>query len=221
MKSTREKAIKLRQLGHSYNHISRNLGTPKGTLSYWFRDLRGSQKIKQSNISRAKILWAKNITLYNKQRAMLCRGKREDVQKKSAKEIGNLTDRELCLIGAALYWAEGYKKTNWHMVFCNSDPSMIHLMMRFFRKICGVKKNKIKAQIQIHPNVSADTATAYWARITGLPASQFSKPILQISKSSKNRRGNTLPYGTFRLRVNDVQLINKIKGWISGLGKSI
>lgn len=221
MNSLKGAASELRQKGHSYNQISQRLNIPKSTLSYWFKNLNDSQKIKFLNISKAKVIWAKNITAYNKQRATLCRIKWLNTQKGSEKEVGKLSNRELCLIGAALYWAEGFKKTNWNVVFCNSDPHMIRLMLKFFKNICDVKKDKLRAQIQVHPNVSVKIATTYWANITRIPANQFSKPILQVSKSSKNKRGNTLPYGTLRLRVNDVHLINRIKGWIVGLGKSI
>ena len=210
----------MRIKGFSYNDISVRFHVPKSTLSGWFRGLRMSEDVKRDNINRAKTVWAKNITQYNKKRSVLSRKRWEEIQQSSIQEIGRLSLRELKLIGAALYWAEGYKKTNWNLVFCNSDPAMITLIMRFFTKICEIPRKKIKAQVQIHHNISATAAMNYWSRISGIPKQQFTKPIHQISRSSKLVRKNTLPYGTFRIRINDVTLVNKIKGWIKGLHKT-
>jgi len=211
----------MRKNGCSYNQISRNLNIPKSTLSGWFHNMKNFEKIKQRNISQTKKIWAKNIIAFNKSRSKLCRARWQKIQEESAKEIGRLSLRELLLIGAALYWAEGYKKANWSLVFCNSDPEMVKLMTKFFIKLCKIPKDKIKAQVQIHPNISAAEATKHWSSLTHIPIKQFMKPIRQISKSSKFKRGNLLPYGTFRLRINDVKLVNKIKGWIHGLAVQV
>ncbi|MDD4894950.1 MAG: hypothetical protein PHW54_06545, partial [Candidatus Omnitrophica bacterium] len=54
-------------------------------------------------------------------------------------DIGGISERELKLIGIALYWAEGYKGTACSGVeLTNADSAMIKLMMRWFRQICGV-----------------------------------------------------------------------------------
>jgi len=218
MRQDKEKAIKLREQGISYNEISRRLSVPKSTLSGWFKKLRSSEHTRQKNINRAKLIWAKNIIAYNKQRSVDSRKRWEQIQKDSIRDIGRLSRRELLLVGAALYWAEGYKKSNWNLVFCNSDPAMIVLIMEFFLKTCEVPPEKIKGQVQIHRNISPEQATAYWSRISGIPNKQFTKPLHQIAKSSKSIRGNTLPYGTFRIKINNVVVLNKIKGWITGLG---
>ena len=42
------------------------------------------------------------------------------------RKIGQLTKRELLLVGASLYWAEGNKKQR-VAVFANSDPDMIKI----------------------------------------------------------------------------------------------
>lgn len=217
MRKDKERAIKLRIQGISYNEISRELSIPKSTLSGWFKKLHSSEQVKQQNISGAKIIWAKNITAYNKQRSLDSRKRWELIRQKHIKEIGRLSARELLLVGVALYWAEGYKKSNWNLVFCNSDPAMVVLIMKFFGGICNIPKEKIKGQVQIHRNISPEQAIDYWSRISGITKTQFRKPIYQVAKSSKSIRGNTLPYGTFRILINDVVLVNKIKGWISGL----
>ncbi|MFH1366846.1 MAG: hypothetical protein ABIH38_02525 [Patescibacteria group bacterium] len=219
MRKNKELAIKFRKAGLSYNEISKKLKIPKSTLSYWFGSLTKYERIKLKNIDQAKEKWAANITRYNKKRSLLARQNWAIIQKKSTKEIHRLNLRELKLVGASLYWAEGYKRGNWNIVFCNSDPAMIILIMRFFKDVCGVPINKIRTQIQIHRRISAVSATRYWSKITKLPARNFLKPIRQISRASSLKRKNNLPYGTLRIKINDVKLLNKIKGWIVGLAK--
>lgn len=219
MRKNKESAIKLRKAGLSYNIISRRLKIPKSTLSYWFSSLQKFEKIKLKNIDRAKEKWAINITRYNKKRSLLARQNWAVIQKKSSNEINRLNLRELKLVGASLYWAEGYKRGNWNIVFCNSDPAMIILIIRFFKAVCGVPVNKIRAQIQIHRHISAASATRYWSKTIKLPARYFLNPIRQISRASSLKRKNNLPYGTLRIKINDVKLLNRIKGWIVGLAK--
>lgn len=219
MRNDRNKAIAWRRVGHSYNEISSKFKIPKSTLSGWFKKVKGLQAVTVKNIEETKRQWASNITAYNKRRSKQARHNWLIMQKEAASEIKNLSERELKLVGAALYWAEGYRRGNWSVVFCNSDPVMVRLMMEFFLKICRVPKSKIRCQIQIHHNISAPQATAHWQKITKLPSSQFLKPIRQVSRSSKLKRKNNLPYGTLRIKINDVKLVNRIKGWIVGLSR--
>ncbi len=214
----KEKAIKLRKQGMTYNEISRRLNVAKGTLSYWFKSLNFNDKVKRDNYNKAQKIWSESITNYNLKRAKEARQRNLEEQKKATSSIVNLTTEQLKLIGTALYWAEGYKKTRWNVIFSNSDAEMIKIMMVFFQKTCKVPLSKIKGQVQLHPNVSNYKSICYWSKISGIPSSQFRKPLVAISKSSKGRRKiNTLPYGTFRIIINDVHVVNLVKGWIDGI----
>jgi hypothetical protein len=220
-KTIKPEAIKLRTLGESYNVISKKLNVPKGTLSYWFKNLRESKLTTKRNIAKAKKQWAANITKYNKKRSLIARKKWIDIQNKNTTLIKQINNNELMLIGTALYWAEGYKRGNWNVIFCNADPEMNKLMIKFFIKICKVPPEKIKAQIQLHNNIPPVSALKYWSKITGLTHSQFLKTVFYKNNSSKGMREKHLPYGTLRIRINDVVLVNKIKGWIGGLIEQI
>lgn len=62
------------------------------------------------------------------------------------------------ILGAALYWGEGYKNFNPtkaaypYMSFGNSDPDMIVVFINFSKRIPGISKERIKAQVMIYPN---------------------------------------------------------------------
>jgi hypothetical protein len=60
---------------------------------------------------------------------------RSAVHKAAAAVIGNLTDRELLIAGAIVYWCEGSTATPHRRIsrvsFMNSDPSLIQFFLRF------------------------------------------------------------------------------------------
>lgn len=220
MRKDKNKAILLRKQGKSYNEIAKILDIAKSTLSLWLRDIKMPIEIEKKFWDKTRKNWAENITKFNKERAKIAQEKAQQIQDSASKDIKKISKRELLLIGSALYWAEGYKKSRWAIVFSNSDPLMIQLMMRFFREIPKVKEEKFFATAQIHPNITSEKAVNYWSKITKIPKKQFRKTYTRLTPSSKRKRAfNTLPYGTLRVSISDVKMTNKMKGWISGLEK--
>ena len=88
----------------------------------------------------------------------------------------------------------------------------------FLLNVCKISIHKIRGRVNIHPHLDAYVAGKYWSGISGIPLRQFHKPLLAVSRASKQKR-KTLPYGTFRIVISDVVLCSKIKGWIEGLAK--
>ncbi len=222
MRKDKNKAILLRKQGKSYNEIAKILNVPKSTLSLWLRSVGMPSKIKEKFWNKTRKNWAENITKFNKKRAKIAKEKAKQIQNLTSKDIGKISKRELFLIGIALYWAEGHKKSRWRLDFSNSDPLMIKLIMRFFREICNIKEDKFSATAQIHPNITSEKAINYWSKITKIPKKQFLKTYTRVTPTSKRKRAfNTLPYGTLRISISNVEMTNKMKGWISGLEKLV
>lgn len=218
--SPKEKAISLRKKGKSYGEINKILGLAKSTLSTWLKDLPISQKVKAQNIHNAKVIWAKNITDFNKIRSEKYQKDTELLIKKFSSEVPLLTDRDLFFVGISLFWAEGGKREKWRVVFVNSDPLMIEVMMRFFRETCNVPEEKFILVMHLYPNIDEKNAKSFWSKTTRLPLTQFRKTQTQITSSSKHKRPvNRLPYGTLHINISDANLNKKMKGWILGLGQ--
>lgn len=214
----KHQAKQLRLQGKTYTEITKRIGVPKSTLSGWFRALKIPQKVEQNLMSKRQQSWRKTIVDFNKKRAVKIKQQHTSAQDHYALEVGKLSKRELKLVGVALYWAEGYKRGKDSVVFCNSDPAMIQLMMKFFRDVCNMQENKLKVQVHIHRNISVKKTTKFWSNITKVPICNFRKPLYQISKSSKNKRPkNRLLYGVCRIIIHDVSLVDRINGWINGL----
>jgi hypothetical protein len=214
-------ARRLRASGKTYNDIHRRLGIPKSTLSLWFRDLRLSRAARKQLMTQNQQRWAESIIRYNKWRAKQAQDQSASAKDRAAKEIGSLTARELMLVGAALYWAEGGKFDRWRLHFCNSDPDMITLALRFFRVTCRVHPEKLIARIHLHPHVSEQRAKRFWSRVSGIPLDQFQRSQRVLSRSSRGKRPmRRLPYGTLHITVQDAVTRNRVMGWIAGLQQS-
>lgn len=213
----KSQAIVLRLQGLSYREIQQSIAVSRGSLHRWLRDItlteRQVGRIYQKNQSIRQ-----KFVAYNDRRCAESRAQKHALHQDSAREIGTLTVRELHLLGAALYWAEGAKGTLTSVVeFVNTDPAMIALLMRWFRICCRVPESKFRARLQLHHVNQVADATAYWSDVTGLPGTQFTSPFVKISRSSQQKTGNRLPYGVLHIRIADARLLTKIQGWIAGL----
>jgi hypothetical protein len=225
MRKDKNLAVKLRKEGNSYKQISKKLNIPKSTLSCWLKDLKISDK------ARAKIadrVYEKSILALigrNKAQTVLAKERADLIKKEAEKNAKNLLKDPLFIAGISLYWAEGYKKgdkgSKYKSVdFTNSDPEMIIMIMKFFRKFYKVSDDRIKIQLMAHPNINITKAVKFWMGTTGLKKTNFTKTIIVVSSASKRKRNfNTLINGTIHLRIFDVKLFFKTIGWINGLKK--
>lgn len=228
MRKDKNQAIKLRLKGKSYGQISRILNVPKSTLSYWLKDLKLNKEAQLLIKKRVANTSIKALIMRNKKQTFLAEERAKRIRGKAKKEVKKFLNNKLFLIGVSLYWAEGYKKgafgSKWKGVdFANSDPEMIKVAIKFFRKICKVDEEKIKIQIIAHQNVNIKKAIEYWSKITKIPKDQFNKTFQRIKndKSKSYRKNKTLTYGTVHIRINDVKLFFRIIGWIEGLKSNL
>ncbi len=216
-----QEVIKLRKKGKSYGEIAKAVGVSKNSVSRWCKNLKlprsAREILKKKNKQNREIL-----AKYNRLRAKRARAEHRKIKRKAAKQISSLSKYELLLIGAALYWGEGWKKQSrgdYTVEFANSDPAMIRLFLCFMRKVLQVPENKFKVSLQLHTNINEGSTINFWSEVTNIPEERF-RITRQISRASKGKRPkNSLPYGTLRLRVYDYRKIYKIKGWINGLAR--
>jgi len=205
-------AIRLRKLGKSYSEVRRKIKVSKGTLSLWLRD------IKLTPMQEKRLY----VTLREKNTYRLAKANRQKRVKrtnkvihKAKKEVKSLFKSPLFLSGLMLYWAEGDKSEITEQVkFSNSDPVMIKFMMRWFKKICQVPEKKFRIALHIHKLHCRKDVEKYWSKLTNIPLIQFHKT--QIKPTSLRHRRNRLYNGTCAIRINDVDLFRKIKGWKLG-----
>ncbi len=216
----RLEAIELRQRGLSYTEIRERIPVAKSTLSLWFKQVKLSRPQKQRLTEKKRLAGLRGALQRHNQRVEL----RNKIVTKAATEIGNLTERELWLIGVALYWAEGSKekdKRSSRVQFGNSDPLMIKIFIRWIMNVCGVSRDQMRFDLYIHKESknSIELVKDYW---NGVITCSTVHGIYFKKGNPKTKRSNTgiSYYGLLRVTVfASIQLNRKIEGWIKGINE--
>lgn len=223
--SHKEKAIKLRKQGHSYSDILKVVPVAKSTLSVWLRDV-GLSKPQQQRLTAKKLAAAKRGgAARNKTRIDTT----AEIVDRSKKQIGVVSKRELFLIGAVLYWAEGTKEKDGTpgsgIQFTNSDPKMLRIFLLWLRSVCMIDEEKIHFQVYIHEtnNSRVREVVEYWSKNLNVTEDRLSKIYYKRNKVLTNRK-NTGEYyfGLVRIKVRRSSgLVRSISGWVSGITDSL
>lgn len=215
-----EQARELRQEGKSIRTISRTLTISSSSASIWCRDIEISKKQKEFLSKRGQNVILLRQFAQKRHESKLNNDKLIFDHAKT--EIRSLKQDNLFLVGLALYWAEGFKSQKEQQVgFCNSDPRIIRMIMKWFKEISKVKEQDftLRVEFNITHKARKEEIEDYWSKITNIPKSQFNKPYFQKAKQLRDYSNRGEYYGLLRIRVRrSAKLLVKIKGWIEGLG---
>ncbi len=190
----KKQATALRKKGLSYGVIAKTLGISKSTVSSWLYSIKITAK-------QQKKLYSNQVYHLNfgpnSQRNRREREVTSIIIKAKTQISNNITLESYRLFGAALYWAEGSKKS----MFCmtNSDPSLILFWVRWVEKIFGIDAKLLKAKLNIYPQQSDTQIRKFWSDLTSIPLKNFGKSY--VKPLSKNYKKNNLYYGTIRIDV--------------------
>ena len=217
------KAITLRKKGFSYSEILKEIPVAKSTLSLWLRSVGLAKKQRQRLTEKRLNVLLRGAKAKKDQRLILTK----EIKDKAKKEIGELSKRELWLIGTALYWAEGSKQKEHNVSqvvkFSNSDPLMIRIFLRWLKNICKISKSEIYFRIALHETAINKLAKVqkYWANITGFSINNFGKIDWKKNKINTKRKNIGYKYnGLLNIYIRSSTNLNrKIEGWIEGIYK--
>lgn len=118
------------------------------------------------------------------------------------------------IIGAAIWWTEGtkaYKDKRWENVWIknvdvtNTNPKIISAFLTFLREDVGIDEKRLRVQLQIHDGDDQNYLESFWADITNIPKSQFTKTIV---RPVGNKVGKSK--GTCKVRYSDKLTYDKI-----------
>ena len=213
-KTVFKKAVFLRQNGYSYGMIQNALDVPKGTLSYWLREVP-IKKIHPEVAQRVKLSRMKMAR--TKQRRQFI--EIEEMRRQGFEAVGAMSQREFWLAGVALYWAEGAKAFE-DVSLTNSDPDTIRFYIKWLRECCKADPKNLRVGIHIYPDIDPEKAKQYWKKITGVSLSQFYKVQIDRRSNKHSFKQGRLPYGTAHVRLGGKggrRLHRLMIGWINGL----
>ncbi len=215
--------------GRSYNEITRLLKIPKSTLSGWFTELEIPEEATKRLTERVHAASLRGLLKRNKNQTILAEIRSKKFRSSGEEMIKSLSKRDLLVIGAALYWAEGYKKpiirngrtiTSHIVSLTNSDPDLICMFIRFLKEVCDVSDEKIKIWIRYFEHQDPAYLLNFWQKKCNIPYSNFQKTLQTVSISSKRKKFyNSLPFGVAQISVNSTNLYHKIMGVIAGIAK--
>lgn len=216
-----QKAHLLRKRGISIRTIAKNLKISSSTASLWCRD------IELSEDQRAKLegrgARTDLLRVYAQERHEDKIQRHNKILNEAIKDIERLNRKELFLFGVALYWAEGFKSIKEQQVgFCNSDPLMIKLILKWFQEILHISKEEfvLRAEFNIKHKDRLEEIENYWSELTGIPRSQFNKPYFQKTVWNRDYSNEEKYYGILRIKIRrSSELLVKIRGWIQGTSK--
>lgn len=217
----KEMALKLRSEGLSYSEILDKVQVSQSSLSLWLKNITLSEEQKKRLTEKGDDARKLGSLALRNQRLI----KTSEIIKKSSSEIKGLSTRDLMLIGATLYWAEGSKQKEHNpskqVIFSNSDPKMIRLYLKWLDECLKISSNNIVFEIYIHEThkKTIQELSTYWSKATGFPVSKFNKVYYKRNKVHSFRKNRGVDYGGV-LRVSVIKstdLNRKIMGWINGI----
>ena len=214
VKTIREQVFKLRNEGYSYNYISEKIGISKSTLSGWL----AKTPYTPNKETIAKIGKARAASGYWK--AKRKQESIEEAEKEAKKDIGEITKRDLFVLGLGIYIGEG-TKTHSIVRIINADPKIIKFAVRWFEEACGLSRENFRIRLHLYPDNDVKKCMRFWSNISGIPLTQFQKTYIDIRKGKKMFKRGKLPYGTAHLGIKSngkkefgVFLARRINGWI-------
>ena len=187
--AVRADAVRLRAAGRSVNEIAKQLGVAKSTAYQWVKQLPLDPDGAAAERRRAH---SKAITDARGGAYRIMRDAAQAAEHECAAErVGELDERALLLLGAAIYWCEGAKSKPWRRAekvqFINSDPGLLALFLRFLES-CGVDRAVPTYRVSIHESADPDAAVRWWAQRLRLPVERFGRSTLKRHNPTTVRR---------------------------------
>ena len=217
----RLKAMEYRKKGMSYSEILEIVPVAKSTLSLWLKNEKLTSE-QRKGLTRKRLLAAKKGAQARKKLRLY---QTKVIKNSAINQVSKITEKELLLIGSALYWAEGSKEKSYrpsqNVVFSNSDSSMIKIIILWLTKSLKIDKKDLYFEIYLHESKKylMTDIIKHWSSITGFSEALFDKIYFKKNKLGTKRKNIHESYfGLLRIKVKKSTNLNrKISGYIEGI----
>ncbi|MET7288581.1 hypothetical protein [Streptomyces sp. NPDC005573] len=216
----RQKARELRLQGRTYDQIQVALGCSKSSISLWVRDLPKPERRRSTKEASAiaRRGWEAKLRIRDEERSR--------TKEAAARGIGNISDRELFLVGVGLYWSEGSKDKPYarreKVTFVNSDPGMIKVFLAWLH-LLGVERERLRFTVMIHETADVAGAERYWSDLVDAGRHAFGKTTLKRHNPRTVRKNTGDGYrGCLAVKVlKGADLYRRIEGAWYGIVEAV
>lgn len=219
----RIQAIALRKKGKSIIEISRELSVSKASVSRWCMGIvLSEEQIANLEKNRSAVRYQVILEIAKRKHE-----KRENeilkLRHTGAKYAGKkMSQKELMMLGSALYWGEGIKNRRTGLI--NSNPGLLKVFILWLEKIWNVPKSRLILTIRLNSahKHRVKTIEKYWSETLGIPLDQFSRTLFIDVVHKKKYDNEDKYFGTVTVYVKNGGNLNHILlGLISGIEKSL
>ncbi|MGW4594558.1 helix-turn-helix domain-containing protein [Streptomyces sp. NPDC004457] len=216
----RARARELRLQGWTYDRIEAELGCSRSSVSLWVRDLPRPERRRtpEEAAAIARKGWEEKLRIRDEERRR--------TKEEAKRSIGELSTRELFLVGVGLYWAEGGKDKPYdrreNVTFVNSDPGMIEVFLAWL-DLLQVERDRLRFTVMIHENADVGGAERYWADLVGADHSMFNKTAIKKHNPKTVRKNTGADYrGCLVVKVlKGADLYRRIEGYWYGIVEAV
>jgi hypothetical protein len=218
----REDAIRLRRAGKSRREIKEILGfIGNSTLNQILQAEPLPPERAGPRYAESRRRAADGVRRYWAVEGPVREAARAAISAAAAAQVGELTDREILIVGAIAYWCEGAKSKPYRLdeqvSFINSDPALIQFFLKFLDK-AGVSRQRLRYRVHIHESADVEAATHYWASVISAAPAQFARPVIKHHAPRISRKDNTDYHGCLQVSVaKSSALYREISGWAHGV----
>jgi hypothetical protein len=184
----------LRRLGLTYGEIRELIPVPKGTLSYWCREIDLTEEQVQAIRERVGPETRRGIPVNTQWRR---REEIERIREEARRFAEDHLDDPFFVGGVVLYWGEG-AKTGGELSLANADPRALRMFIAWVRQDLDENAAFI-LKVNLHANNDEPAARRYWAAQSGLSDPRFYKTF--VKPDGTGHRKNHLASGVCMVRV--------------------
>ena len=205
----------MRRKGRSRAGIARELDVGPSTVGRWFREdgvpppRPGSGRRYVAQLDAVQERWD-----------------REQKEQDSFRDVvGVLSDRELMLLGTAIYWAEGAKSKPWarahRIAFINSDRTMIEAFLAYLALV-GVSRDQLTCRLHIHESADVSATEEYWRDVVGVGVTWLRTSLKGHNLAPKRHNTGVMYHGCLRIDVRQAATVyRRIAGTWDGIAGAI
>ncbi len=196
----KNRVIRLRKEGRSYNEISVKCNISKSTVRSWCKNiiLTSAQinKIKKRHIENS----TERLKLIQSKRRLFIKTTRQKLNIEGTKDVTNIKD-PLFFVGLGLYWGEGSKRGNQEIGIVNSDYRIIKVAIKWFFKFYNIQKQDLIARLTLNETFKGNVNEflCWWAERLDLNLNQFTRT--HFSSSNRTIYTNSQYKGVVRIKI--------------------